>query len=532
MKTLLTILSIIILFSEFLFGQNMEITWQQCFGGSENDHAYDIIVIQNGYLIAGSTKSNDGNISYNHGATDGWLLKTNIIGELLWEKTYGGTNGDGIFRIFPADGNNFFLLCSSYSSNGDISYDPFPESTDFWIVKIDSSGNILWDKIVGGNGLDQMWTGTPTNDGGVVALGWSGSEYGDVSVNYGLYDIWMIKLNSEGEIGWDFTIGTDWQDYGQAIIQTSDGGFLVGGSSKLTGGGNLNCETHGQADGVLIKLDSLRNIEWQQCYGGSDYDGVWELMELVDGYLFVGYASSNDGDISGWHGEGDIWTVKIDYYGNIIWQKCLGGSRYEYATNVFQESDGGFKIVGMTESHDGDVSGNHTLSEYDNDIWMVKLSSDGELLWQQCIGGEGDDRLDFGVVKKSDNNFVIAGQTNLGPSYDVECDPYAIIYPDYWIFEIKDTSTNIINTQTTDNAIKVYPNPAMDYVVFETSLNPPNCGKCKLIVSDVFGQMLTTLHLKNEKTVWDIREVSSGTYFYYLQSGLNAIERGKIVILK
>ncbi|OQX75236.1 MAG: hypothetical protein B6D61_10745, partial [Bacteroidetes bacterium 4484_249] len=219
---------------------------------------------------------------------------------------------------------------------------------------------------------------------------------GDVSINYGLFDMWMIKLNNEGEIEWDFTLGTTSQDYGQAIIQTSDGGFLVGGTSTLAGGGNLDCKNHGQADGVLVKLDADRNIEWQQCYGGSDYDGIYGILELNDGYLLSAFTASNDGNVSGYHGEADIWIVKIDFFGNIIWEHCFGGYKGEVTYNLFKTNDEDFIFIGRTKSNDGDVTGNHSLSEYDNDIWLVKLSSEGELLSQQCIGGEGDERIDFG----------------------------------------------------------------------------------------------------------------------------------------
>ena len=520
----------------FLFSQNLQLTWQQCFGGTEWDYARDIYEINSRYLIAGSTKSNDGNVSFNHGATDGWLIKTNSIGELEWEKTYGGSNGDGIFRIFSADENNYYLLCSSYSSDGDISNDPYPESTDFWIVKIDSSGNILWEKILGGNILDQMWTGTPTADGGVVAFGWTGSQDGDVTVNYGAYDMWMVKVNSEGEKEWDFSIGTNDFDYGQAIIQTSDEGFLVGGTSTIGEGGNLTCEPFNDyGEAILVKLDADRNIEWQQCYGGSGHDGITAITEVSDGYLFAGYVNSNDGDISGWHGENDIWVVKVDIVGNIIWQKCLGGSRSEYTSKLIITDEVEIIIPGNTQSNNGDVSGNHTLSEYDHDIWMVKLSSEGVLLSQQCFGGEGDDRIDFGVVKKSDNNFVIAGQTDYGPSFDVACTPHGGngIDRDLWVFEIDSIDTSgIIGSPFIQNSIKVYPNPAKDYVIFETTLTHTNRVKYKIIVSDVFGQEVVTLSLKNEKTVWDCREAINGTYIYCIQSGLNVIDRGKIVILK
>ena len=426
----------------YLFSQNYQMTWQQCYGGEESDKARDITLIFDGYFIVGNTLSSNGDISFNHGSSDIWLIKTDSIGNIIWEKTYGGSESEGCQRIIPDGDGNYFLIGGSNSADGDISNDPFPDTWDYWIAKIDNNGNIIWEKIVGGNGDETLWTGTVTNDGGIVAFGWSGSEYGDVSINYGLYDMWMIKLNSDGDIEWDFTLGTDWQDYGQAIIQTSDGGFLVGGSSKLTGGGNLDCDNHGQADAVLIKLDSLRNIEWQHCYGGSDYEGVNTIIELNDGYLISCFTHSDDGDVTGYHGEADIWILKIDLYGNIIWEQCFGGNKGETAYHISTNSNDEFTVIGYTKSNNGDVSGNHSLNEYDTDLWMYKLSNNGELLWQRCFGGEGSEAtpgLSFGVIKKSDNNFVIAAQTDYGPSYDVHCTPHGGFNDeDYWLFELKD----------------------------------------------------------------------------------------------
>ena len=491
MKKLIIILSIFVSFSNIIFSQDLQINWQQCFGGSKTDIARDIILAGNCFLTVGYTGSNDGDVSYNHGDNDVWLIKTDNIGTLIWEKSYGGSSGDGGCRIIQADNNSFYILGDATSSDGDISNDPYPGNNDYWILKIDSTGNILWEKILGGNMHDELWTGTLTDDGGILSFGWTGSEDGDVSVYYGLYDMWMVKLNSDGEKEWDFTIGTSGFDIGQAIIQTSDGGYLVGGSSMVEEGGNLSCIPHSwKADAILVKLDSLRNIEWQHCYGGSDYDGVYGILELNDGYVFSAFASSNDGDISGWHGEDDAWVVKIDFTGNIIWQNCLGGSRYDYANRVYKTFDGDFNIIGITQSNDGDVTGNHSLSEYDNDIWIVKLNSEVEFEWQHCIGGIGNDYIDFGVFKKSDNNYVIAGQTDYGPSFDVECTPHAGVmnYPDFWVFEIIDTSTNIINNTTNEKVIKVYPNPAQNYVVFEIPPSiPPNGGKNVILINDIFG---------------------------------------------
>jgi hypothetical protein len=616
----------LLLISVPVISQNMEITWQNCFGGSEQDYVMDIVTTDNGCIIVGNTFSDDGDVSYNHGEdNDVWLVRIDSIGNLLWEKTLGGSLSDGGSRIIRASANTYYILAGALSDDYDISFDPYENSVDFWILKIDEMGNIIWDRIVGTTHYDHIYTGTITNDGGIIAIGWAGINDGDKSVWYGYYDMWMIKLNSEGEIEWDFTLGGSDFDFSHAIIQTSDGGYLVGGTAIVEPGGNLECDMHDQADAVLVKLDSARNIEWQRCYGGSDYDGAIRLLELGDGYIFSGYAGSNDGDITGWHGGNDIWVVKIDFYGNIIWQKCLGGSKGEGVKSIFSLSDGGFMIFGNTSSHDGDVIGNHSLpASGDYDIWAVKLSCNGELLWQQCFGGTRNEVLDFGVIQKDDGHYVIAGRTD-NATDDVQCELHGF-NEDYWAFEIKDcsqympqtpnqpagpdtlcyttdsTSVYSINTATgawgyewkiePENAgtllqdtlsayviwnqqyegevaisvrsyndcgnsdwsaekttwvyncvgieefqnkniiITIYPNPADDYVVFKIPPSiPQNGGKNIILINDVFGQLIATLSIENQKLVWDTREVKAGVYFFrYKMNGVWG--SGKIVISK
>lgn len=520
------------LYTGLLYGQNLQIEWNQCFGGSDSDYAYDIIEIDEGYFIIGYTVSDDGDISFNHGSSDGWIVKTDYDGNMIWEKTFGGSQGDNFYRILSIDNDDCYLLGVSNSSDGDISNDPYPGTWDFWIVKIDIDGNILWDKIVGGNGDEVLITGTTTDDGGVVAIGWTSSGDGDVTEHFGTYDMWMIKLNSEGIVTWDFSIGTSYFDNGHVIIQTSDGGFLVGGGTTILGEkGNLICEpfNYGYQEAVLVKLDSNRNIEWQQCYGGSGHEAVNYILELSDGYVFVGNAGSNDGDLtdSGYHGEGDIWLVKTDFSGNILWQKCLGGSRHEGAMNLLKTSDDGFIVAGMTKSNDGDVTGNHSINEYEYDIWVVGLNGSGVILWQQCFGGVWNEALYSGIVQKSDNNFVIAGQTDYGPSFDVACTPYGGLYDeDFWIFEVKDTITNVDVNEIGNPIVKVYPNPAKDYVVFELNEKPTNSI---IQIVNVFGKQVETLSIKTEKTVWDTREVKNGIYFYKIEIDSKVLS-GKIVI--
>ncbi|NOX45823.1 MAG: T9SS type A sorting domain-containing protein, partial [Chlorobi bacterium] len=310
-------------------------------------------------------------------------------------------------------------------------------------------------------------------------------------------------------------------DIGQAIIQTSDGGFLVGGSSAIGNGGNIICTPHSwAAEAILVKLDAELNIEWQHCYGGSDHDGATALEEVSDGYIFGGYASSNDGD---------IWIVKVDFFGSIIWQECLGGSNSEFIYKLIVTENEDIIVPGYTRSTDGDVTGNHTISEYEADIWVVKLNSSGDLIWEQCFGGIWDEQVNFGFLQKADNNFVIAGQTDYGPSFDVACTPHGGYYDrDFWVFEVKGVTTNVDVGEFHKPGLKVYPNPARDYVVFELNEYPQNVT---IHIVNVFGEQVETLLIKAEKTVWDTREVQSGIYFYHVEID-GKVFSGKIVVQK
>ncbi len=520
---------------KYTIAQNMDIAWQQCYGGSENDFARNIFNYQNGYYLIGKTYSNDGNVTNFHGLSDVWLIKTDSSGNMVWEKTYGGTKGEGGQTILTAPDSSYYLVCTSVSSDGDISNDPYPTSSDFWIVKIDKDGEIIWDKILGGNGIDETQNAILTTDYGMITIGQTTSNDGDISIFYGFWDIWIVKINSNGEKEWDFTIGGTGPELAEAIIQTSDEGYLICGGT-INPDGIIQCNNyHGSADVLLVKLDSLRNIEWVNCYGGNYHDEAFGLLELEDGYVFTGYTDSNDGDVSGFHGipgdplGSDIWVVKIDFSGNIIWQKCLGGSKGEHARNIFQTEDSGFMVIGQTKSNDGDVVGFHGVAGYNYDIWMVKLSNLGELEWQKCLGGDGEEEIYHGIVKKNDYDYVIAGSSDY-PSGDVVCNLHG--WDDYWIFEINDSTSGFIETQKRQKEILVYPNPANNYVVFELAPSiSPNGGKNIIFINDVFGQVVATLSIQNHKLVWDTREVKPGVYFFrYEMNGVWGT--GKIVISK
>ncbi len=533
MKRIVILVFYIFLLSP-LYSQPFTILWNQCIGGTDDDDAFDIIKIDDGYMVAGYTESNDGDVnSGNHGAIDAWLLKLDLQGNILWERCYGGTSSDNFQRIFRDSEDNFLLTGMSSSTDGDISYNPYPGSSSTWIVKIDSLGNIMWDRIVGGNATDQQWYAILTDDDGVLAYGRTASHDGDISVAYGAWDIWMIKLSNEGEIEWDYTIGTNFIDDGYGVTQTSDGGYLCSGGCWVSEGtqGNLRCDAyHDLAEAVLVKLDKDRNIEWQRCYGGSNHDVIITVEELEDGYIFSAYTDSGDGDLSYHYGEGDIWVVKTDFDGNIIWQKSYGGTKTESPHKLFLNENGDIVVFGTTDSNDIDVNGNHSGND---DIWVIRLSSNGELLAQQCIGGVTHEKMNWGVIKKSDYNYVIAGKTFAGPSFDVSCFTHQIhpIYAyDIWVLEIADTTTALPELPPFALAgLKVYPNPARDYVCFEYTGQPRQ--KAEIMVFNNMGEQIrnTILYKTDGKYIWDTRQMPQGVYFYtYTTQGFTG--SGKIVI--
>ena len=183
-------------------------------------------------------------------------------------------------------------------------------------------------------------------------------------------------------IEWQKCLGGTADDFANSIQQTSDGGFIVAGETRSNDGdvsGN-----HGKSDAWVVKLNSLGDILWKKCLGGTGNDYARSIQQISDGgFILTGYTNSNNGDVSGNNGYYDAWVVKLNSSGDILWQKCLGGTYDDYARSIQQTSDTGFILAGYTFSNDGDVSGNHGFS----DAWVVKLNSSGDIIWQKCFGG-------------------------------------------------------------------------------------------------------------------------------------------------
>ncbi len=387
----LFILSVIVLLSAILFvscgggGINIPslfVEWKKTLGGSYGDGAESIQQTDDGgYIVAGYTCSNDGDVDGNHGYCDFWVVKLDENGAIQWQKCLGGSSNDQAYSIQQTKNGGYIVAGWTWSNDGNVS--GYHGYTDFWVVKLDPNGNIEWQKCLGGSYDDRAYSIQQTSDGGYIVAGWTWSNDGNVSGNHGNADFWVVKLNEYGTIQWQKCLGGRYLDLAYSIQQTSDGGYIVVGETRSNDGDvsgwHEGYDENGYtADMWIVKLDRDGNIQWQKCLGGSGNDQAYSIQQTSDGgYIVVGETRSNDGDVSGWHGgydengdpKPDMWIVKLDSNGNIQWQKCLGGSDYDVAESVQRTSDGGYIVAGWTSSNNGDVSGNHGVS----DFWIIKL---------------------------------------------------------------------------------------------------------------------------------------------------------------
>ncbi|MCF8334376.1 MAG: T9SS type A sorting domain-containing protein [Bacteroidales bacterium] len=545
MQKLIILILIFIGSSVFTQSQPLEIQWQQCYGSSDNDFANDMVLYDNHYYIVGSTNAADGDVSSLHGGDDIWLIKTDTLGHLIWEKTFGGSGYDAGYGI-SRSGKDLIIAGTSGSTDGDVENSPY-EASNFWVIKVDTSGRLLWEKMFGGNYRDEVIRSTGTHDGGIIAVGCTASDDGDVSNYYYLWDGWVVKLDSTGKIEWDYTIGTTMSnDYSQAVIQTSDSGFLVGSASWAEGSGSIHCQAYeNTAEAILFKFDKHGEVEWQRCYGGSNHEGVYELIECDDGYIFTSHGGSDDGDCEGcgYHSVGypnqpsDVWTVKTDFQGNIQWHRCYGGSGDDYLRNIFPvEQYGGYILFGRTYSTteygpNGDVSDNPSISQYNPSLWVIQIDSTGELMYERCIGGEGEDWMRYAVVQKNWHTYMVAGMSTWGPSHDVACDIYDE-HENFWLFELRDKSVGMPEIAEPESKLKAYPNPAKKQVTFTYTL-ARSIKQGTLEIRNPSGTLMKRMALRKpngEKSV-STRHWSPGIYFYTLRTN-DDITSGKLVIVK
>lgn len=423
----------------FLFafhaGFSQQVEWELSIGGSEDDEAYALSEVRNGsFVVLGESKSEDGDLPKNHGkglckSYDVWAVKVQN-GQVKWKRNFGGENDDHGNAIARSDDGGFLLVCSTTSKGGDVSNRKgggLFKDEDLWLIKIDAEGEIQWERTYGGSKDDEGHSIISAENGGYVILGNSESSDGDLvddrnEVSGNSADLWILKVDGNGDIEWDHRYGGSEDESGNAIQRTRDGGFIAVGKSGSSDGDvseNQDDKSFFTAKGDFwaVKLDSNGGIQWERSYGGSAKETAQSVLETRNGsFVVLGVTYSQDGDVGLTYSQnGDVkndvygsrfWWVKLGRDGSMQWQKVYGNSLSHSGYSIKEGVGENFLIGGFTGgSMDGSVSNWHG----GGDAYVLSCDRKGNVVWERAFGGS--EMEDLYQIERAKDGFVFVGRT-------------------------------------------------------------------------------------------------------------------------
>ncbi len=461
-----------------------------------------------------------------------------------WMMTYGNREDDLCYSAISVPDGGF--LCAGYTKSFGAG------QTDMYLVKVDSNGMFQWHNTFGDTAFEECLAVQVALDGGYILGGKSSSfSAGDL-------DMYLVKTDSAGNLQWQHTYGDTGMDYCSSVCAAPDGGYILAGYTNSHGAGDEDC--------YAVKTDSMGNVEWEKLYGGGWNDKFYDVVCTPDGgYLFAGsnysisilegnmYAVKTDslGDViwennyGGDHwercesidlttdggyifggntysfgaGEYDMYIVKVDSLGNFEWQQTFGDSLYERCHAIVQTDDLGYILAGFTQS----------FGAGSNDIYIVKTDSMGNFEWEELFGGS-ESEISYSIEELPDKGYIIGGYT----------ESYGLGEKDMWIIRLNGELNNSVGKSYSiplTNTLKLNccPNPFNSASVISFDLR--DAGEVSLVVYDVTGrevQSLVTGHLSlgYHEVVFDGADLSSGMYFVRLtvDSGQSTVR--KAVLMK
>lgn len=360
------ITALIILFF-FVPSFTLNAQWAKTYGGSKNDTASSVLQVSDGgYLVLGTT------ISFGIGGenSDIWILKLDSDGNIEWQKTYGETNYEST--------NNSFCFTQTFDGGFVIGGSILVSSLShqFWIIKLSADGAIEWQNNYGDDSINYAYSIRQINDGGYIVAGDRG-WYDPAG-----HDFLIIKLTFDGAVEWSKTFGGSFDDYPSSILQTAEGGYIVAGATASYGAGD--------SDIWILKLASNGMIEWQKTYGGSATENAISLQQTIEGGYIIAGSISTSGKKT------EFLVLKISSDGDVEWGKTYGGNENEYAYSISQTFDGGYIIAGETRSFG-----------QSKDILILKLNALGSIEWQKKYGGSQEEEA-ISILQTIGGEYIVA----------------------------------------------------------------------------------------------------------------------------
>lgn len=552
------------IFSGFLSAQ--EIQWQQVLGGVHSEYLYDVKATPDyGFLLAGSSFSDEsGNKSgKGQGNLDYFLWKMDESGKMEWQKTFGGSGSDYLYSVSLTSEGGYILggasstLSDPNEENGDKKHPGFG-NMDFWILKLDPTGEEEWQITLGGIGNDQLRSIQQTPDGGFIIGGSSDSspitdENGKTIGNKseesrGSFDYWVVKLNSFGEVEWEKTFGGMFADELKSILITgtstslSDQGYLIGGTSNSIVSADKTAENIGMGDYWIVMLNEQGEEQWQRSYGGEGDETLAQMIETENGFLLAGSSASTTlsdrgGKKSNNTNGTDFWVMEIDKYGEPLWDNTYDFGKWDVLVSI---ADGGFESLSHQESLShhtstslsdrtyllGGYASTETLHRKTdnkgvNDYIALKINHKGEMLWSKTIGGNETDQLK-GLTQTRDGGYILAGNSDSKKSDDK--DRASIGGNDYWVVKLG----NEKKKEEERDLVEAYPNPTYQFTNIVIS---EDFEEAQVQVFDMTGRLLQTRKLPYRSTPIDLQGYPPGVYIFKISidgtiSDVKVIKKG------
>lgn len=354
-----------------------------------------------------------------------------------WNRTLGNTGINALDRLRPTTDGGYIVGAHLDPSPGPEISQPHHGVIDFWVVKLNSQGNKQWDRVLGGSDDEYITEIVQTTDGGYLVGGWSrsGASGDKTQPSRGGADYWVVKLDAQGRTQWERTLGGSGNDELTTLHPTPDGGYLLGGNSSSPVSGDKTAPTAGTGSAPwLVKLDATGRMLWDLTLPGARVGSLQKLLLTPDG----GYLLSGNISVPGPAGPGtaNFWAVKLNAAGQPEWERSVGGPEAELLRAACATPDGGYLLGGISFS---DAAGDRSQSQRgQGDYWVVKLSATGALQWERTYGGNGKDEL-TSIAPTTDGGYLLGGSSESGISGE-QTQP-ALGRADYWLVQIDEQGT-------------------------------------------------------------------------------------------
>lgn len=522
---------------------SQDILWEKSYGGIHADYLFDAQPTADyGFILAGSSLSNKtGNkTENNHGDLDYWIWKMTEKGELDWQKSIGGNGFDLLQSIKGTKDGGFILAGTSSSGNSFEKKEDCKGLTDFWVIKLDASGNEQWQRTIGGDGQDELLCAFQTKDGGYVLGGSSSSSpssitnvkaegktaesstidlYGKSEKSRGNMDYWVVKLDKQGVIEWQKTYGGRYADLLRSMEQTTDNGYILAGYSNSPLSGDKTDGNKGVGDYWIVKIDDIGTIQWQKTYGADGDDQPYVIHQTIEGGYIVGGNSNSKNALTSLGGivanGTDFWVLKLDSEGGVIWSKTYDFGKVDILTSLVENKDhtyliGGYAKAESRQSTVGQVAkmaGIGKDKEGINDYIALKIDENGEEFWNKTVGSSGEDILRK-LIETRDGGYLMAGTSNSNSSMDKNSN---IGGNDFWVVKLKDKA----KVEKVKASIEAIPNPAVTYtnVIIGYDFNDGTAS-----VIDILGRVLQNFKISSRTVPVDLSHYAEGIYIIKIQT--------------